>query len=143
MISLNEVTLIGNIGQVPEYRKVSENSSVAEFSIAITEKRKDKEYTEWVNIQAWNKTADFINKHATKGTCLFVKGSIKTQSWETDSGNRKYKTFILANKIQIVSGWKDNEQNKGMTPEVADFYGDAMPPAPPAPQLPPEDDMPF
>ena len=104
---VNSCTFVGTIGRDAESRKVGENT-VSEVSIACTEKYKDKETTEWVNITIWGKEG--LIKHLTKGRKIYVNGKMQTQSWEKD-GEKKYKTIINAFNVQIVDWGKDKKED--------------------------------
>jgi len=103
---VNKCIFIGTIGRDVESRKVGDNS-VSEFSIACTEKYKDQEKTEWVNVTMWGK--DGLVKHLTKGRKVYIEGKMQTQSWEKD-GEKKYKTIINAFNVQIVDWGKDKRE---------------------------------
>jgi single-strand DNA-binding protein len=99
--SLNKVELIGRLGKDPEVKKLTNGSSVANFSVATSEVWKDKrsgekqEKTEWHNIVVWNeKTIEFIEKYLAKGDLVRIEGKIQTRSWEKD-GEKKYATEIV------------------------------------------------
>jgi len=103
---VNKCIFIGTIGRDAESRKVGDNS-VSEFSIACTEKYKDQEKTEWVNISMWGKEG--LVKHLTKGRKVFVEGKMQTQTWEKD-GQKRSKTIINAFNVQIVDWGKDKRE---------------------------------
>ena len=84
-MSLNKVMLIGNVGKDPEIRYLdgnnpnSGNTKVAQFTLATTERYRDRngelrENTEWHNIVAWRNSADVAEKFIRKGTQVFIEG---------------------------------------------------------------------
>lgn len=100
--SLNKVELIGRLGKDPEVRNLSNGSSVANFSVATSEKWKDKrsgemqEKTEWHNIVVWNeKTIEFVEKYLNKGDLVRIEGKIQTRKWEDQDGKDRYATEIV------------------------------------------------
>ena len=106
-MSLNKVMLIGNTGKVPEVNHLQDNVSVAKFSLATTEKYKNKsgeliEDTEWHNIVCWRGLATVCEKYVKKGSKLFIEGRIKTRSYEDKEGNKKYITEIIADNIELL-----------------------------------------
>lgn len=114
-MSLNKVLLIGNIGKDPEVRHLENGSMVARFSIATTERYKDKngefqEQTEWHNIVCWRTLAERIEKFVKKGSQLFIEGKIRTGSWEDKTGQIRYTVEIVADNIQIL-GRKQESQS--------------------------------
>lgn len=113
-MSLNKVLLIGNVGKDPEVRHLENGSMVARFSIATTERYKDKngefqEQTEWHNIVCWRTLAERIEKFVKKGSQLFIEGKIRTGSWEDKTGQIRYTVEIVADNIQIL-GRKQESQ---------------------------------
>jgi single-strand DNA-binding protein len=107
--SLNYVALIGNTGKAPEIRHTSGGTVVANFSIATSEKFKDKngtvqERTDWHNIVAYGKTAEIIEKYVVKGSKLHVQGRLQNSSWDDkESGQKRYKTEIVVNDLILLS----------------------------------------
>lgn len=112
---LNKVTLIGRLGKDPELRNTNAGS-VCNFSIATSEKYKDKstgetkEKTEWHNIVSWNKTADVAGKYLHKGDLVYVEGKIQTRSWEKD-GVTRYTTEIVIFELKMLSTKRDNSSS--------------------------------
>lgn len=99
---LNKVTLIGRLGQDPELKQL-QNGSVANLSIATTERRKDKdgknqERTEWHRVNVWGKLAEICAQNLSKGRTVYVEGKLQTRSWD-DNGSKKYATEIVADKV--------------------------------------------
>lgn len=106
-MALNKAMLIGNVGQDPEIRNVQGGAKVATFSLATTERWKDrngdtKEVTEWHRITAWDKRADFVEAYVRKGNQVFVEGKITTRQWTDQDGKKNYTTEIQASNIQIL-----------------------------------------
>lgn len=119
-MSLNKVMLIGNVGKDPEIRYLdAQNSSkVASFTLATTERYKDRtgetrENTEWHNIVAWRSTADVVEKYVRKGTQLYIEGRIRTRSWDDQNGNKRYTTEITADNLQLLGRKADNPAGQG------------------------------
>ena len=101
---MNEVTLIGNVGQDPEIRYMQSGDPIANFSLATSERWKDKagqqqEKTQWHKVEVFGKTAQFVRDYVKKGTKLLVRGSIDYQSWEKD-GEKKYMTKIKVSSFR-------------------------------------------
>ena len=107
MASLNKVQLIGRVGRDPEIKNLG-SSKVAKFSIAISEKYKGEERTEWQNIAIWNKPADFAEKYVSKGSLVYVEGKIQTKAWDDANGNKRFSTEIVGFNLQILSSKKSD-----------------------------------
>lgn len=141
MASLNKVMVIGNLGRDPEIRVTPQGQKVATFSIATTERYKDRagnqqEKTEWHNIVAWRKLADIIERYVKKGSSIYVEGKLTTRSWDDpQSGQKRYKTEIVANQMQMLGGRGDQGGGFNQDTHSTDFSQ--------AQQDMPEDDLPF
>ena len=111
--------LIGNAGRDPEVRYLDgngaqggSNSKVATFTLATTERFKDRsgnlqENTEWHNIVSF-RNADFCERFVRKGTQLFIEGRIRTREYTDQTGTKKYRTEIVADNIQLLGRRSDN-----------------------------------
>ncbi len=108
--SVNKVILLGNVGKDPEVKFLPSGSAVANFTLATSEKFKDKsgqsqERTEWHNLVAYQKLAEIIRDYVKKGSKLYVEGRIQTRSWDDQaSGQKKYRTEIIVNDMSLLSG---------------------------------------
>ena len=115
-MSVNKVILIGNVGKDPEIRHLDENSSVATFSIATSEKYKNKngenvENTDWHNVKFFGPVAKVIEQYVKKGTQLYVEGKIQTRSYDDKDGNKKYITEIVGREFKFVGNKAQNSAN--------------------------------
>lgn len=117
---MNIVTLIGNLGQDPEMKYFESGSKVTKFSLALNSynKKEEKEVTDWVNCEAWNKTAELIGEYCKKGNKLAVEGCLKTQSWEDENGNKRNRTFVLVSRVEFLTSKKQGEQTEGLPADV-------------------------
>jgi len=108
MASLNKVMLIGNLGKDPEVRFTASGQAVTGFSLATSEKFKGKtgeweERTEWHNITLWGKLAEIAGEYLSKGKTVFIEGRLQTRKWQDKSGNDRYTTEIVGDKMQMLS----------------------------------------
>ena len=83
--------LIGNAGKDPEVRHLEGGSLLARFSLATTERYKDKngelqELTEWHNIVCWRSLAERAEKFVKKGSQLYIEGRLRSRNWEDKNG---------------------------------------------------------
>jgi single-strand DNA-binding protein len=143
---MNLVVFSGFIGNI-EYRKVNEEFSVCDFSLAYSYKPKEgDEVTHWFNFKAYNRNAEFIEKWFKKGEGINIQGHLSTESWEKD-GQTRYKTFVVVDKAEFPPAKRDrgpvnsstDNNIKGPTP------AETMAPPPENGGLPEEvkDDLPF
>jgi single-strand DNA-binding protein len=95
---LNQLQIIGNVGKDPEIRTTQSGSKVASFSVAVTEKWKDKagaqkEKTQWIPIVIWNEwLVRVVESYVTKGMKVFIQGKWETRKWTDQSGSDRYST---------------------------------------------------
>lgn len=105
MPALNRVQLIGRLGKDPEGKYTPTGKKVTHFSIAVSQRWKangeTKEYTEWVNVEAWGKLGDVCQEYLKKGSLVYVEGRLKTEKYE-DKGETKYYTKVVALSLQFL-----------------------------------------
>ena len=105
---VNKVFLLGNVGKDPEIRATAGGMTIASFTLATADRRKDaqgnwQDVTEWHNLVAFQRTAEIVRDYVKKGTQIFVEGKIQTRSWDDkESGQKKYKTEILVNELSLL-----------------------------------------
>jgi single-strand DNA-binding protein len=114
---VNKVILVGNLGRDAELRYTPNGSPVSSFSIACTEKYKDKsgqrqEKTEWVRCVMWGKRAEALSEYLMKGKQLYVEGRLQTRKWQGRDGKDNYSTEVVVTEIQLLGGGKGNGQRQ-------------------------------
>jgi single-strand DNA-binding protein len=108
MASLNKVILIGNLGRDPELRYTTGGTPVANFTMATTDRWKDKssgerkERTEWHRIVVWAKQAEICSEYLHKGKQVYIEGSLRTREWEDRDGNKRYTTEVVAQQVLML-----------------------------------------
>jgi single-strand DNA-binding protein len=106
---LNRVMLLGNLGADPELRFTQGGQAVLNMRLATTESYLDKnkvrqERTDWHNVVVWGKRGEGLAKILTKGSSIFVEGSLRTSSYDDRDGNKRYKTEVIANNVILAGG---------------------------------------
>lgn len=115
---LNQCNFIGNLAADPEMRKTNNGVGIANFSIGVSEKRKDSEHTEWVRCVAFDKTADIAGRYLTKGKQVHITGRMQTRKWQDKDGNDKYSTEIIVDRLTMLGGPKSSvEAYKNKEPQ--------------------------
>lgn len=137
MKGVNKVILIGNVGKDPEFNKLEGDVSIAKFTLATTERFKDrngetKEQTEWHNILAWRQLADICQKYVHKGSPLYIEGKIRTTSWTDKDNNKRYRTEIVAENITLLDRKQENNHHSEppmseTAPPIVEEGGDDLP----------------
>lgn len=99
--SLNKVMLIGNLGRDPEVRTFQNGGKVVNFTLATSERWKDKasgeqkERTQWHNVAIFNEPLGKITEqYLKKGSKVFVEGQLETRKWQDQSGQDRYTTEV-------------------------------------------------
>lgn len=113
-MSVNKVILVGRLGKDVELRYTSNGNAVANFSLATSDSWTDKEgkkqeKTEWHNIVAWGKTGENCAQYTSKGSQVYLEGSIHTRSYDDKSGNKRYVTEVVAQRVQFLGSKKQDE----------------------------------
>lgn len=106
---LNKAQIIGRLGKDPEVRYTNSGEAIARFIVATSERYKDRngerqEKTEWHNVTAFRKLAEIIGEYLRKGAMVYVEGKIETRKWETNGGETRYSTSIIASEMKMLSG---------------------------------------
>lgn len=140
-MSVNKVILIGNLGKDPEVRYTANGKSVARFPIATSEVWVDadgnrQERTEWHNIIVWGKQGETCGQYLAKGRQVFIEGSIRSRSYDDKSGNKRYVTEIIAQRVRFLGGG-------GGTRVSQEMEGESAGESPAGGQSPVDDDIPF
>jgi single-strand DNA-binding protein len=109
--TVNKVTLLGNVGKDPEVKFLPSGQAVANFSIATTDRIKEKgtenwtDRTEWHNLAAYGRTAEIIRDYVKKGKPLYIEGRLTTRSWDDKETNKKvYRTEIVVEELVLLGG---------------------------------------
>jgi single-strand DNA-binding protein len=105
---VNKVFLLGRLGKDPEMRATAGGMTIANFTLATSDRTKDaqgnwQDHTEWHNLVAFQRTAEIVRDYCKKGSQIFIEGKIQTRSWEDkESGAKKYRTEILVNELSLL-----------------------------------------
>lgn len=123
MPGINQVTILGYVGKDPEIRSMNSGDKVANFSIATSEKWKDKssgedkEKTDWHNIVVWGPLVNVIEKYVHKGSKIYVQGKLQTRKWQDQSGADRYSTEVVLQgfnaRLELLDGKKSEGEARG------------------------------
>ena len=106
MPALNHIQLIGYLGRDPETRFTPTGKKVTHFSLAVSQRRKvsgeTREYTDWVNVEAWNRLGEVCQEYLKKGSLIYLEGRLKTDKYE-DNGNTRYFSKVVTQLVQFLS----------------------------------------
>ena len=129
---MNKVILMGRLTRDPEVRYTSNtNTLVANFSLAVNRrfaKQGEERETDFINIVAYSKLADFSEKYLSQGTQVNVVGRLQNRSYEDKNGTKKYISEIIAEEIYFADSKKKADesilwQNNSNDTQVTDTTG--------------------
>jgi single-strand DNA-binding protein len=125
MPALNRVQLIGRLGKDPESKYTPSGKKVAHFSLAVSQRWKTggetKEYTEWVNIEAWGRLGEVCQEYLKKGSLVYLEGRLKTDKYEDKGGETKYYTKVVALTLQFLDKKEREEPMMTVEEDAADY----------------------
>lgn len=123
---MNKVILMGRLTKEPEIRYTQTNNTmVASFSLAVNRRIANKEgerQADFINIVAWNKTAEFVNKYFNKGQQVAVVGRIQTRNYEDDKGQKHYITEVVAEEVHFADSKKEEKQEAPASQSPIDAF---------------------
>lgn len=122
-LSYNNALIIGNLTADPELKKLDSGTSIATFSIATNRTYKDsngqqQEDAQFHNIVVFGRQAETSAQYLQKGSQALVEGRIQTRSWENDNGEKRYRTEIVANRVQFGARAK-NESFESVSKDMS------------------------
>ena len=100
---MNSVALVGRLGKDPEVRNTGSGKTVANFTLAVDYGFGDRKQTSWIPVQAWEKTAEIVQKYTAKGSQVAVTGRLQQRSWEDRDGNTRSVLEVVADKVDLLS----------------------------------------
>ncbi len=103
---INKAIIYGNLTREPELKSLPSGSQVCEFSIATNRVWKDKngarqESADYHNIVVFGRQAEIVKQYMHKGSGILIEGRIQTRSWDAQDGTKRYRTEIVADRIQF------------------------------------------
>ena len=126
MAALNRVQLIGRLGKDPESKFTPTGKRVAHFSLAISNRWRSregeaKEYTEWVNVEAWGRLGEVCQEYLAKGSLVYLEGRLKTEKYEDKEGETRYFTKVVALSLQFLDKRDKDEPVMTIEEDAADY----------------------
>ena len=135
--SVNKVILIGHVGKDPEIRATASGMQVANFSVATSERSKDKtEKTEWHNIVMFDRQAEIAGQYLRKGSLVYLEGKLQTEKYTDKEGVDRYSTKVVANQMTMLGNKGESEAPATTKHEVKDYSPQPQRQYAPPPQYP-------
>lgn len=107
MASFNRITIVGYLGRDPELRYTPDGTPVCDFSVATTERRKDKsgelqDITTWFRVTVWRRQAELAGQYLAKGRQVYVEGRLIQREYQDRDGNTRFNLEVTASDIQFI-----------------------------------------
>ena len=102
---LNHVSIMGRLARDPELRTTTSGKSVVSFTIATDRNRKDangQNQTDWIQMTAWGKTAEFICKYFQKGSMIAIDGRLQSKTYQDKNGNNRTDMEVVVEEVNFV-----------------------------------------
>ena len=101
--TINRVELLGRVGTDPEMHYAPSGTAVTTFRVATDRRRQNGETeTDWHSIVCFAKQAEAVNTYVNKGDRIYVSGSLAQSSYETQDGQRRYRTEVHATEVVFL-----------------------------------------
>ena len=127
---MNKCVLMGRLTRDVDVRYTQTNNTmVANFSLAINRrfaKEGEERQADFINVVAWNKTAEFVSKYFKKGQQVGVIGRIQTRTWEDEQGQKRYVTEVVAEEVYFADSKRDdvpNEMSEATASDITNTFG--------------------
>jgi single-strand DNA-binding protein len=127
--------IVGYLGKDPEIRYTPQGTAVCNFTIATTEKRKDRsgeaqDVTTWFRVSAWGRQAEIANQYLAKGRQVYVEGRLRQEEYTDKDGNRRQSLEVTATDVHFLGargegamGAAPQMSGSGRSSDLADEVG--------------------
>ena len=118
---MQKVMLIGNLGHDPEVKYSQQGTAIAQFSVATTERWKDKggklqEHTEWFAMKTFGRRAEIVGESLHKGSRVYLEGRKRTESWDDkQTGAKQYRDLVYVDRIEFLDSRSRGNDQKDPT----------------------------
>ena len=102
---LNKIVVMGRMVRDPEERRTQNGKTVTNFTIAVDRDRQDE--TDFIDVVAWNGTAEFVSRYFHKGSMIIASGRLQMRKWEDKDGNKRTSYEVLADSVYFGEAKKD------------------------------------
>lgn len=131
---MNSITLLGRLTKNPEARYTSTGKAVTLFTLAVNRPYTNSDgqrEADFINCQAWGKTAEVIGNHVSKGDRLLAEGRLQIRGYTDKEGVKRYATEVVVNRVEFIEQKKDSNVKTEASPMddfgSADFEQDSIP----------------
>ena len=112
---MNRVIITGNVANDPDARRTGSGLPITQFDLAVQRRFKDKQTgqreADFIRVVCWRQTAEYVEKHVSKGTKLAVEGAIQTRSWTDNNGQKHFATEVVADQVELLGSRPQGQQS--------------------------------
>lgn len=125
---INKVIIMGRLTADPELKQTQNGVAVCRINVAVNRpKIKDKEQeADFISVQAWRNTAEFISKYFSKGKMIIVEGSLRNNNYTDQNGVKHYSMVVQADSVNFGES-KGNQQNNQQQPQQNTYSQNVQP----------------
>ena len=122
---MNHVVIMGRLTRDPERRETGSGTPVTSFTLAVDRRFKSKDSGErkadFINVVAWDKTADFVSKYFMKGKMAAVSGRLEVREWTDKENNRRWSTEVIADNVYFTGDSRGDNPQTGISNPKEDY----------------------
>ena len=108
MPNYSSITILGHVGREPETKHTPQGQQVTEFSVAVSDKRKQEQVTTWYKVSAWGKLGEICAQYIVKGSAVFISGRPSVRAYVAKDGEARAEVSITADAMQLL-GSRDQQ----------------------------------
>lgn len=109
-MSFNKCIIYGNLGRDPELRYTAQGTPVCNFSLATTEKQKDKEFTTWFRVTFFGRQAEVASQYLQKGKPVYIEGRLRIEEYTDRDGKPRHSLEVFGTELKLM-GKSDGESS--------------------------------
>ena len=127
-MSFNKIIIVGYLGRDPELRYTPQSTAVCNFSVAVSEKKRDKagdfqDITTWFRVTLWGKQAENASKYLTKGRLIYIEGRLHIEEWTDRDGKNRTTLEVTATDMQFIDNRSQDSGDNSNASTNEEFSG--------------------
>jgi single-strand DNA-binding protein len=147
-MSFNKIILVGNLGRDPELRYTAQGTPVCSFTMATSEKRKDRngefqEQTTWFKVTLWNRQAETASQYLQKGRPVYIEGRLRIEEYTDREGRPRTSLEVTATEMHFIGSRHDGHDEQPAGERAVATSATSSAPAPTAEPDLSDEDIPF
>lgn len=124
---LNNVIIMGRLTRDPELRRTQGGTAVTSFTMAVDRDFKSQsgeKETDFIDVVAWGKTAEFAANYFTKGRMAIVEGRLQARNWQDKDGNKRKTTEVVADRMYFGDSKQEDKKQTAPADDFAEIEDD-------------------